>query len=40
MEALYCLHRSLDITPIDPQTVYGLAFAYTVLGDIEQAKER
>jgi Tfp pilus assembly protein PilF len=27
LRALYYLHRSFEIDPQDPQTVYGLAFA-------------
>ena len=27
LRALYCLRRSFEADPKDPQTVYGLAFA-------------
>jgi tetratricopeptide (TPR) repeat protein len=37
--ALYYLRQSFEIDPQDPQTVYGLAFAYVELGDIEQAQK-
>jgi tetratricopeptide (TPR) repeat protein len=37
--ALYYLRRSLEIDPQDPQTVYGLAFAYMELGDMEPAQK-
>ncbi len=39
MKALYYLRQSYEIDPLDPQTVYGLAFAYMELGDIEQAQK-
>ena len=39
LEALYYLRRSYEIDPKDPQTVYGLAFAYMKLGDIELAQK-
>ena len=39
LRALYYLRQSLEIDPLDPQTVYGLAFAYMELGDIEQAQK-
>ena len=32
------LRQSFEIDPEDPQTVYGLAFAYMGLRDIEQAQ--
>ena len=38
-KALYYLRQSYGIDPLDPQTVYGLAFAYMELGDIEQAQK-
>jgi hypothetical protein len=34
-QALYYLCRSFEIDSLDPQTVYGLAFAYMELGDIK-----
>jgi len=34
------LHQSFEIEPLDPQTVYGLAFAYMEVGDIEPAQKR
>jgi Tfp pilus assembly protein PilF len=33
------LRQSFEIDPEDPQTVYGLAFAYMELRDIEQAQK-
>ena len=39
LRALYYLRQSLEIDPQDPQTVYGLAFAYMELEDIEQAQK-
>ena len=39
LRALYYLRRSFEIDPQDPQTVYGFAFAYMVLGDLEQAQK-
>ena len=39
LKALYYLRQSFEIDPHDPQTVYGLAFAYMELGDIEQAQK-
>jgi len=39
LRALYYLRRSLEIDPQDPQTVYGLAFAYMELGDMESAQK-
>ena len=39
LKDLYYLRRSHEIDPLDPQTVYGLAFAYMELGDIEQAQK-
>jgi Flp pilus assembly protein TadD len=34
LRVLYYLRHSYEIDPQDPQTVYGLAFAYMELGDI------
>jgi len=39
LRALYYLRRSLEMDLHDPQTVYGLAFAYMELGDIEPAQK-
>ena len=39
LRALYYLCRSFEIDPLDPQIVYGLAFAYMELGDIEPAQK-
>lgn len=39
MKALYYLRQSNECDPLDPQTAYGLAFAYMELGDIEQAQK-
>ncbi|MCX6673106.1 MAG: tetratricopeptide repeat protein [Methanothrix sp.] len=39
LRALYYLRRSFEIDPLDPQTVYGLAFAYMELGDMEPAQK-
>ena len=39
LRALYYLRRSFEIDPQDPQTVYGLAFAYMELGDMEPAQK-
>ena len=39
LKALYYLRRSFEIDPLNPQTVYGLAFAYMELGDMEQAQK-
>jgi len=39
LRALYYLRRSFEIDPQDPQTVYGLAFAYKELGDMEPAQK-
>jgi len=39
LRALYYLRQSFEIDPLDPQTVYGLAFAYMELGDMEQAQK-
>jgi tetratricopeptide (TPR) repeat protein len=39
LRALYDLLRSFEIDPQDPQTVYGLAFAYMELGDMEPAQK-
>jgi tetratricopeptide (TPR) repeat protein len=39
LNALYQLQKSYDINPHDPQTVYGLAFAYKSLGDYENAEK-
>jgi len=39
LQALYHLRQSNECDPQDLQTVYGLAFAYMELGDIEQAQE-
>jgi len=33
------LRQSYQIDTQDPQTVYGLAFAYMEMGDIEQAQK-
>ena len=33
------LRQSFEIDPLDPQTVYGLAFAYMELGDMEPAQK-
>jgi tetratricopeptide (TPR) repeat protein len=38
LKALYYLRRSFEIEPEDPQTVYGLAFAYKELKDIDNAE--
>jgi len=37
--AFYYLKKSHEINPQDPQTVYGLAFAYKSLNDLENAKK-
>ena len=39
LRALYYLRQSFEIDSQDPQTVYGLAFAYMELGDIEPAQK-
>jgi tetratricopeptide (TPR) repeat protein len=39
LRALYYLRRSNECDPQDPQTVYGLAFAYMELGDMEPAQK-
>jgi tetratricopeptide (TPR) repeat protein len=39
LRALYYLRRSYEIDPQDPQTVYGLAFAYMELEDIDPAQK-
>jgi Flp pilus assembly protein TadD len=39
LRALYFLRRSFEIDLLDPQTVYGLAFAYMELGDMEPAQK-
>jgi tetratricopeptide (TPR) repeat protein len=39
LRALYYLRQSYEIDSKDPQTVYGLAFAYMKLDDIEQAQK-
>jgi tetratricopeptide (TPR) repeat protein len=39
LRALYYLRRSNECDPQDPQTVYGLAFAYLELGDMEPAQK-
>ena len=39
LKALCYLRRSYQADPQDPQTVYGLAFAYMEMGDIEQAQK-
>jgi len=39
LRALYYLRQSYQINSQDPQTVYGLAFAYMEMGDIEQAQK-
>lgn len=39
LKALYFLRQSYQVDPHDPQTVYGLAFAYMELGDIEPARK-
>jgi len=39
LQALYHLRQSNECDPQDLQTVYGLAFAYMELGDIEQAQK-
>ena len=38
LRALYYLRRSLEIDPQDPQTVYGLAFAYMELEAPEELR--
>ena len=35
----YYLKKSHEINPQDPQTVYGLAFAYKSLDDLENAEK-
>ena len=35
-----CLRQSFEIDPLDPQTVYGLAFAHMELGDMESAQKQ
>ena len=37
---LYYLRQFYQANPLDPQTVYGLTFAYMELGDIEPAQKR
>ncbi|MGV8175448.1 MAG: tetratricopeptide repeat protein, partial [Methanothrix sp.] len=39
LRALYFLRQSYQANPQDPQTVYGLAFAYMEMGDIEPAQK-
>ena len=39
LRALYYLRRSFGIDSSEPQTVYGLAFAYMELGDIEPTQK-
>jgi len=39
LRALYYLRQSYQADPKDPQTFYGLAFAYMKLEDIEQAQK-
>ena len=39
LRALYYLRRSYEIDPQDPQTVYGLAFAYMELEDMKPAQK-
>jgi tetratricopeptide (TPR) repeat protein len=39
LRALYYLRRSFEIDLQDLQTVYGLAFAYMELGNMEQAQK-
>jgi hypothetical protein len=38
-DCLRALCRSFEVDPQDPQTVYGLAFTYMELGDMEQAQK-
>jgi len=40
LRALYYLRCSFEIDPQDPQTMYGLAFAYMELGDMEPAQKQ
>jgi hypothetical protein len=35
----YYLKKSHEINPLDPQTIYGLAFAYKSLDDLENAEK-
>ena len=35
----YYLKKSHEINPLDPQTIYGLAFAYKFLDDLENAEK-
>ena len=39
LNAFYQLQKSYDINPHDPQTVYGLAFAYKSMNDFENAEK-
>jgi Tfp pilus assembly protein PilF len=39
LKALYYLRRSYQIDPGDPQTVYGLAYTYLKLSDVELAQK-
>jgi len=39
LRALYYLRQSYQADSKDPQTVYGLAFAYMELGDMEPAQK-
>ena len=39
LRALSFLRQSYQINPKDPQTMYGLAFAYMEMGDIEPAQK-